>query len=170
MRTPYKLRQYDPDTCSPLFENLMRYSGFESTEEINTIQDLRRWFDNVDADAEKRGRNPIFKFMFKDEKTGKKRYVEKGKFRNAAQRALVDMKGKGLVFRKRNPEEIKTFPKRFGLPSRWFSSHTIDQAEEYLYYDTGTQRYKYKSAHQTKGKTVRVWRDKATGRFAKSPE
>jgi len=138
-----------------LWEDMMQYTDFKSTEEIQTKLDIERWFSQQDTTAKKKGRQPFTSSYF----------------RRSMKDALYSLQRKGRRATKREADSI--VPSSTILKQR-LGTQTIKEAlnemtaglkERYVYYDKGTPKYKV----LIKGDQER-WRDLNTGRFTKKPK
>jgi len=130
-------QQYDQ-----LFEDLMSYSDFTSTDQIQTQADLRKMFKDIQTDANSRGRKfPLSKSLV---------FNMASAFRRVA--------GRGLKVESRRNEVIQSKQ----------AFRNFKQAREAGLTTTFNNKEIFKSFYVVKGKSRIVWRD-ARGRFSKKP-
>jgi len=131
-----------------LWEDLMEYTSFTSTKEIETKEDLTRFFKELKQDAEQRGANKPNQLKF-----------FKSRFVGRMVEAIRSMHGSGIAREKRKAQDVR--------PTR-----SLKQAKargESTRYALQVQGRKiWKSVITFKGKQREVWRNEK-GQFVKTP-
>jgi len=145
MRKTYKRK-----TVEDLFENLMQYSDFNNANEIQSDQDIKRFFDSVDKNAIKKGRRGIFTKKMRDG-----RMFTNYDLRNA----VKDIWSRGF--------KAGVSKSEVAASKRVFKSFAEAlRAEETIVVDN---KRIFKTTVKIKTKNVIRWRDHK-GRFVKSPK